>query len=569
MTEKTTKFENFVQIVICLFAIFLTGVLTLASIFSTTGMEIVQEGEGINNIVITIQQSIETVWYYHDNIFANLIWLVIGFAVCFAVMPFLKKVSFRTEIIFVSLWVIVLGCIWVTSSQVCPSEDSGTVATASIRASRDDFEWLELPYFSYYSYQLGYVLFNEILIRIHDTFKEPANLIYLEIMNVIFLAVTYAGILTLSKRLFKDERIHHLTAFLLLFSIQPIIFSVFLYGIYPGMMFAVWGIVFEVYYFQTEKIRFIPLSAVCIALAYLIKPNYLICLTAMMIIIFAKAVSSLKQPRKLILCLAYLVLSISLSFALPKSASSFYESRSGIKLKQSIPMTSFIAMGLNESGNAPGWYNYFHTITNFEIHNFDTQEASQASVEEIKNRLKYFSENKHYRDEFFYKKFVSQWNETSYQSIWNNKVRMQYQEKGKLSEWVCNDGEQKTKAYMDIYTQLIFAGVLLGSIACLRKKELMQIIFPLVIIGGMMYHLMAESKSQYAMPYYILMTGFTAVGICWLYDKLMPSLEPKLLALKSKCKSEKRSNHERTEQSDQNQQVSEPDSPAQSADSGN
>ncbi|MBR1553801.1 MAG: hypothetical protein IJ644_00215, partial [Oscillospiraceae bacterium] len=107
MTEKTTKFENFVRIVVCLFAIFLTGVLTLASIFSTTGMEIVQEGEEKNNIVLTIQLGIETVWYYHDNIFANLIWLVIGFAVCFAVMPFLKKVSFRTEIIFVSLWVIV------------------------------------------------------------------------------------------------------------------------------------------------------------------------------------------------------------------------------------------------------------------------------------------------------------------------------------------------------------------------------------------------------------------------------------------------------------------------------
>ncbi len=566
MTEKPTKFESFVRIVILLFAVFLTGVLTLASLFSTTGMEIIKEGEGSNTIVNTVKEGIESVWYYHDNIFANLVWLAVGFAACFSVMPFLKKLSLRKEMIFVSVWVIILGSVWVMSSQLCPSEDSGTVASASIRSARNDFEWMELPYFSYFPYQMGYIFFGEMMIRLHNLFRETTNLLFLEILNVIFLAVTYAGILVLSKKLFKDERIHHLTAVLLLFSIQPIIFSTFLYGIYPGMMFAVWAVVFEVCYFETEKIRFVPLSAVCIALAYLIKPNYLICLIAMMIIVFVKAVGAVKQPKKLAVCLAYLILSCTLSFSFPNYVVSFYESRSGIALKESIPMTSFIAMGLNEAGNAPGWYSYVPTITNFENHEFHTKEASQASIEEIKNRLKYFSGNKHYRNEFFYKKFVSQWNETSYQSIWNNKVRMQYKEKGKIAQWVCNDGEQKTKAWMDIYTQLIFAGVLLGSVSCFRRKDLIQVIFPLIIIGGMMYHLLSESKSQYAMPYYILMTGFAAVGICWLYDRLTPYLKTKFPKL---CQTEKRTKHGKKQRPDETEQISEFAAPAQSADSGN
>jgi hypothetical protein len=401
-----------------------------------------------------------------------------------------------------------------------PSEDSGTVTTASARSANNDFGWMELPYFSYYSYQLGYILFNEILIRIYHHFSESTSLIFLEILNVIFLAGIYSGILVLTKKLFKDERIHQMTAFLMLFNLQPVLASVFVYGIYPGLLFAVWALVFEVCYFQTGKLKYIPLSAVCIAFAYTIKPNYLICLIAMLIIIISKMISALKNPKKLAVCGAYILLCCPLSFSLPNYIASSYESRSGQKLGEAIPMISFISMGMHESGNAPGWYNYIYTITNFENNQFQAKPAAEASVEEIKSRLQYFSENKEYRNEFFYKKFVSQWNETSYQSIWNNKVRMQYKEKGKLADRICNEEEKNVKYYMDIYAQFVFSGILLGSIACFKKKELMQVCFPLIVIGGMLYHLMAESKSQYAMPYYILMTGFAAVGFCWIYDKI-------------------------------------------------
>ena len=516
MTESKT--EKFIRMLICVFAVFLTGILAIAAIFSTTGMEIINYGNEVDNIVERIRDGNEVVWYYHDNIFANLIWLVIEFAVCFAVMPYLKKLSLKWEILLVSIWVIFLGSIWVFSSQVSPTYDSEKVVSAAAEAANNQFSFMEDNYFSYYSYQLGYVLFNEIIFRIHNLFVQEDTFLFLEFLNVLFLAGIYAGILTLNKLLFKDSRIHHLTAVLLLFSIQPLLACVFIYAIYPGMLFAVWGMVFEVLYFQTQKIRFISLSAVCIAFAYLIKPNYLIFLIAMLIVAGTKGLNLLKEPGKLAVCFAYILLSCCLAFSLPNYITKFYEARSDIQLGEAIPMTSFIAMGLNASESAPGWYNENYTIINFENHQYNAKEASQASVENIKEQLRNFSEHKHYIDEFFYKKFMSQWNETSYQSIWNNKVREQYQPKGKLSAWVCNGGEQSVKYYMDIYTQLIFISVFMGCIACFCKKNLIQTFSPLIIIGGMLYHLMAESKSQYAMPYYILMTGFAAVGICWMYD---------------------------------------------------
>ncbi len=526
--HKTTKSENFVRIIICLFAFFLIGILTFASLFSTTGMEIIGDGKAISNQVIQIPYGNESVWYYHDNILANLLWLGAGTAICFAVILRLKKMSLKLEILILSVWVILSGSIWVISSQVAPTFDSWQVADAAVQAANDNLGFMEYAYFSYYPFQLGYVLLNEMLTRIYQLFAEVKNLLFLEIMNVLFLAGIYDGILVLNKKIFQDERIHQLTFLLFLFSIQPVISCSFIYGIYPGLLCAVWAIVFEAEYLRTEKIRFVLLSSILIALAYLIKPNYLICLIAMMIVAAVKLISSLKQPKIAAVCGAYILMSCCLSFSLPGTVVRFYESRSGICLKNSLPMISYISMGLSESDSAPGWYNENHTLGNFHNHDCNTEAAAEASREHIKDRLKTFSENTHYRDEFFYKKFVSQWNETSYQSIWNNKVREQYQEKKNPAKWICTDGEKSAKGYMDIYAQFIFTGVLLGCVACFRKKKLMQIIFPLIVIGGMMYHLLSESKSQYAIPYYILMTGFAAVGICWLYDKVMPYLKTKL-----------------------------------------
>ncbi len=554
MTQKKNKFESFVRIIVSLFAVFLMGVLSLASLFSTTGMNRIEDWQAMDSVVNRIRPGIESVWYYHDNILGNLIWLALGFFICFLIMPVIQKWSLKKEILFIMSWTVILGIIWVVSSQVAPSEDSGTVMSAAVRAAQDDFTWMEMPYFSkFYPFQMGYVLFSEILIRIHDLIEPTQTLMYLEVLNVFLLAGIYAGLLVLMDLLFADKKIRALTGIFMLFNTQAIIFCAFLYGIYPGLLFAVWAMVFEAAYFQTEKIRFIPLSALCIAIAYTIKPNYLICLIAMMIIAGVKCIGSLKNLKKMVICGAYIILSCLLPICFTKAVYARYSNISGIEIGDTMPLVSYIVMGMNEAENAPGWYTYWPTLTNFEVHNFKNKESAEASVEEIKKRLEIFSQDPIYRNEFFYRKFLSQWNETSYQSIWNNQVRMQYKEKGKLAAWICGDGEKKTKFFMDCYAQLIFWGVFIGCLFCMRKKSLMQMILPLVVIGGMMYHLLSESKSQYAMPYFILMMGFSAVGICGLYDKYQP-----LEYLKNMIKNRGKLH----EGSDEIKQISESDSAA-------
>ena len=78
---------------------------------------------------------------------------------------------------------------------------------------------------------------------------------------------------------------------------------------------------------------------------------------------------------------------------------------------------------------------------------------------------------------------------------------------------------------MDYYAQLVFVSVCIGLLACLKNKNILSVIPPLIILGGMTYHLLAEAKSQYSMPYFIMMIGFSAYGIVTAYNFLNKEAE--------------------------------------------
>lgn len=537
------RFESFAIWVIGICAILFMGALTIISLMHTTGMEIVREGEGKISCMYVIHESLESVRYLNDNVIVNLIILGLSGLLCFMIVPFLKKVPIWVDIILLSAWTVTLGIIWVRSSQTAPSADSGMVMAAAETASRGVYDWLSDgsyydKYFTEYSFQLGYVFFTEMMIRVVRHFFAFENILFLQYFNVIFLALTYAAIILINGRLFRDRRICHMTAIILALSIQPIIFSVFMYGIIPGLMFAVYAVYFTILYIQKNKIVYGFLAAVSIAIAVMIKSNFLIVLTAICIIIF---VTMLKR-KKFIADVIVVAVMIFASVNITPMAIKSYEKRGNYEAGDSIPFISWFAMGLNETSPAPGWYNYSYTGSNFQQCNGDPKLAAEKSRQMIADRVKFFIKNPQYTNDFFYMKFVSQWNETSYQSIWNNVVRQQYEPKHKFAEYVCTKAEKPVKKYMDFYAQLIFTAVLFGIIVCLKKKYFLGLTFPLILVGGAAYHILAEAKSQYSLPYFIIMTGFAACGIIAAYDaaakrsvghkrlsRLFPIMEPAVL----------------------------------------
>lgn len=149
----------------------------MVSFLHTTGMDITPD--------------VESVSYHNDNLYINILLLIFSMALCYVVMPLLKNIPLWAEIAFIAVWTIIIGLLWVYSSQSAPTEDSWRVTNASLCFAKDDFSPLDERYFKDYSFQLGYVFFNEVLIRIASIFGEVTDLLFLEALNVIFLAVTF------------------------------------------------------------------------------------------------------------------------------------------------------------------------------------------------------------------------------------------------------------------------------------------------------------------------------------------------------------------------------------------
>lgn len=501
--------------------------LTTISLLHTCTVKDIDDGEGVSSIVYNIKEWNESVIYLNDNFFLNILMLCLLVVACCLLIRKVKNAKY--SVLFVFIWTFLVGTAWVLSSQSAPTFDSNYVASAAREFAENDFSSLEKNrYFMDYAFQLGYVLFNELLFRLFSLFHKPETFLFLEVLNALFLAVINAFLVLINQRLFKDDRITFLTSLLLAVSVAPMIACSFVYGIYPGMMFAVIAFYCEIRWLQDSKWVFGILAAVCIAIAVMMKSNYMIWLIAMVLV----AGVMLFRRRKYLLDCIFLVLAVGLSMVIQPAVKRMYEVRSGVDLGDSIPYISWIAMGLNESPLAPGWYSSSYTVGNFESSGYQVDVASERSKDVIKERLNYFIENPQYVDDFFYLKIVSQWNETSYQSIWNNVVRGQYKDKTTIAKWVCGDGEGAAIKYMDYVAQLVFFGFFLGCILILKRRQFLYVPMPLVFLGGFFYHLISEGKSQYIMPYFIVMTAFAAVGIIGLHDAyLKPFAEGYRLSL--------------------------------------
>ena len=219
-----------------------------------------------------------------------------------------------------------------------------------------------------------------------------------------------------------------------------------------------------------------------------------------------------KSRRPVCLLLAFVSV-----LALDGAPQNCYEDRSGKDFGQGIPMLAWVAMGMSEGYAGPGWYNEDNTVTTFMENGMSTQATEENAIKVIQDRAAYFSVNPGKAVDFYWEKLRTQWNEPSYESLWINQVQQSYGEKGLLYNWFCADGQTISIMFMNQYQQLIFLGVLLGCACLFLRRDIVHCLPLLVILGGILYHLLSEAKSQYALPYFVLMVPVAALGFCGMF----------------------------------------------------
>ncbi|WP_044975027.1 hypothetical protein [Ruminococcus sp. HUN007] len=508
------KSEEYIRNIICGLMAVILGFLFVESFMHTM-------------VLTNTQEMFEGISYHHDNFIFNAVYMAAALLILHLLLPKMEKAPVHLYTALLMITTLIAGTAWVISSQAGQQADQYMVSHAAWQAAHDDLSFMEDRYFSNYSFQLGMVLFYEIQLRLFAANSD--TLICIQIINVIYLAAAYLALILIMGKLFGSKRIQITAAVTMMFSVQPLLYTTFVYAVIPGIANVLFSLLFEIKYFETKskkKYIYAALSVFFMVFAVMIKTNNYIALIALAGTALVKFITRRKWTD-----LVYIIIMVVFSLSIVSCASSYYENRSGKKLEPSVPMIGYVAMGLDDPKgvlgcNAKGWYSSHYTTSNYASHDYDIEATKEFAMEGIKDSVHKFMTDYSYANDFFYEKNTSQWNEPSFASLWINLVVGRYggKEAGKLCDKVLNtnggDSHSGLLEYMNVCHLFVFAGAFAGVFVCFRKKDLLCSALILIVLGAFLYHMIFEGKSQYIMPYYIILTGFSAAGIDLILQKI-------------------------------------------------
>lgn len=460
----------------------------------------------------------ENVDILRDNVYVNLIMLVIYLCIGYIIYEYTDFIPLRLLELAVYGWLFVFGCLFIMTTKLAPPvySDSFIVTNAAMEAAKGSFYSMEL-YFCRFPFQLGYVLYCEVFFRammlVLPSLPAGYYCLALQGVNLVWLLISYFALMRITALLCDNPRVKKLSLLLMLFAAQPLFSCSFLYGNIPAFACGILAVWMFLLFMKGEKLYYAVLCALCLGLAVALKLNLMIFLVAIGGIWLVMLIK--KFSLRSVLCLVLTVVCVLTVSKLPQSV---YEKRSGYDFGEGIPMLSWLAMGMSEGHAAPGWYKEEHTVEAFRNSGNDPVATCEHAKTVIMERASYFASHPREALRFFSEKLRSQWNEPSYDSIWLNQVFLTYSEKGWLYTVVCDKGAELTLSFMNQHQQLVFLGVFVALLAMLKKPDILSCILPLIILGGLMYHLLFEAKSQYALPYFIMMLPLSAGGLAAVFE---------------------------------------------------
>ena len=473
------------------------------------------------SVLNTDNVSGENIEFYSDNIFVNIMALTILLSAFYLFYRHCDAIRADRMERALLIWTFLFGTAYIASTKLrAPTySDSFLVTYGAQRAALGDPAVLSENYFYRFPFQLGYVLYSEIFFRIVGVVLrgEPEGyaVLALQEVNLLWLVLEYHALYEITGLLFKNEKIRKLLILLLFGCLPPILTLSFLYGNIPAFSCGAVGVWMFLRYIKKGGRKYAILCAAALSLAVTLKLNLLIFCVA---VGGVWLVMLLKKPgRESLLCLLLAAVCV---LTIPSLPQKLYERRLGIRYGDGIPMIAWMAMGFSEGHAAPGWYCEDNTVTAFEKSGHDAAATAENAKRVLAERVAVFRGDPACARRFFYEKLKSQWNEPSYGSVWINQVFPSYSSKGGICNFLCGSGAKRTLALMNQYQQFVFLGLLFGVVRLWQKKDLLRCLLPLILLGGFLYHLLFEAKSQYAMPYFVLILPIAAYGLFTLFRKV-------------------------------------------------
>ena len=246
-------------------------------------------------------------------------------------------------------------------------------------------------------------------------------------------------------------------------------------------------------------------------------------------------------PRRNRLCLMALILFLTAMVLSGPTMRLAGERVTGQEMPQQLPKHMWIAMGMQGGDLAPGWYNGYIYRT-YRNNDYNMALTSEMAKQEISDRIQVFAGNPGLMLFFYSQKIISTWCEPTFESVWSGPLEdMNQHIDGKLLHALYTGGKPYSVYcnYCALIDLPLYIGAAIGAFALLtglvrprtknrNKKDrrskvlspacLDMLLFPaLFLIGGFLFHILWETKSQYAMVYIYMLIPLTSFGYAMIY----------------------------------------------------
>lgn len=361
--------------------------------------------------------------------------------------------------------------------------------------SQGDYSCLEKDgYIYYFPHQLGIITYDRLIRLIGTEAKTIFVFNLLEVLGINFFMWRMADSL-----FEKNHTVNVLTIVLTFLFAPQLLFVMFAYGLVPGFFCMMAAFYCGIRYFEQKKIRYWVLAIVLTCLAVFIKKNFLIGAIALTIWAVLKVA---EEHRYKELVLALIVMPCCLLFGSLTEA--LCELESGMEMNAGVPSLLYIGMGINPYNEAlgPGWFDgsnwsYFTQV------NQDSEAAQKLAVELIGIYWEQIKADPVHAVKFFLRKSITVWCEPLFQSVWSGPLEEfdQTVSTDFLNElYGGGEVEKVLYGYTKGFLILILGMASLFAIVRSTPHRQMNLLF-LLTIGGFLFHLFWEAKSQYTYPY--------------------------------------------------------------------
>ncbi len=463
--------------------------------------------------------TVETVYLIKDSFLVNLlfalIFTLILFAAYFAIKKFGvfsafiervnsdKKYYIKCRSVLLLAYFIIL-CVYVFAVQKEAVHDRLSIFTAAAEWMDGNYSSLRTGYVVSYPHQLGIILF----IYIFSHFFGAFNYIAFQVLNAICITCTFKAFAELSDLSGNSNSIGLLiTVFCVLFA--PVsLYTTFVYGTFIGLCLSVNAfkhIYIYIYHLNGKHIHAV-VSYVELFLAVVIKSNFLIFAIAYAIICLLLLCK--KPSFKALLPIAMSVLII---FSYKPIVNFVVESITGTPVPDGLPTISWVFLGLEENKDMfDGWWKR-DALLLFAEAGYDSTTAHYIMLERVIDRVRYMLSEPGDAVLFFARKNAAQWNNSDFEAFFVNNVPTSIKN-ANVFRWLFS--AQGAATISPIFNRMHFV-ILFGVVLSLftqYRKSYVSLFYSVTVIGGFIFHTIWEGKSQYTLPYFMLLIPISAVG---------------------------------------------------------